>query len=47
MIADSRLGVNGESSFEADLMKAAPGCQVYGYDFSVGSVGLFAQRWSI
>ncbi|KAG0707049.1 methyltransferase domain-containing protein [Suillus ampliporus] len=33
------FGVNGESSFEADLMKAAPGCQVYGYDFSVNSFG--------
>lgn len=33
------FGVNGESSFEADLMKAAPGCQVYGYDFSVTSFG--------
>ncbi|KAG1901981.1 methyltransferase domain-containing protein [Suillus fuscotomentosus] len=33
------FGVNGESSFEADLMKAAPGCQIYGYDFSVRSFG--------
>jgi hypothetical protein len=43
MIADRLSGVNGESSFEADLMKAAPGCQVYGYDFSVSSVGFSAQ----
>ncbi|KAF9241795.1 methyltransferase domain-containing protein [Melanogaster broomeanus] len=33
------FGVNGESSFEADIMKAAPGCEVYGYDFSVNSFG--------
>ncbi|KAG2365432.1 methyltransferase domain-containing protein [Suillus spraguei] len=33
------FGVNGESSFEADLLKAAPGCQLYGYDFSVNSFG--------
>lgn len=31
-------GVNGESSFEAALLERAPGCQVYGYDFSVNSV---------
>jgi len=31
-------GVNGESSFEATLLERAPGCQVYGYDFSVKSV---------
>lgn len=31
-------GVNGESSFEATLLQRAPGCQVYGYDFSVKSV---------
>ncbi|KAH7888957.1 methyltransferase domain-containing protein [Phlebopus sp. FC_14] len=33
------FGINGESSFEADLMKAAPGCEAYGYDFSVQSFG--------
>ncbi|KAG9316855.1 hypothetical protein JVU11DRAFT_2927 [Chiua virens] len=33
------FGVNGESSFEADIMKAAPGCEVWGYDFSVNSFG--------
>jgi len=33
------FGVNGESSFEADIMKTAPGCEVYGYDFSVNSFG--------
>ncbi|KAH7916618.1 methyltransferase domain-containing protein [Hygrophoropsis aurantiaca] len=33
------FGVNGESSFEADILKAAPGCEVYGYDFSVKSFG--------
>ena len=33
------FGINGESSFEAALLKAAPNCQVYGYDFSVSSFG--------
>ncbi|KAG8214141.1 hypothetical protein J3R82DRAFT_10907 [Butyriboletus roseoflavus] len=33
------FGINGESSFEADIMKAAPGCEAYGYDFSVNSFG--------
>ncbi|KAF8843056.1 hypothetical protein BDN67DRAFT_964951 [Paxillus ammoniavirescens] len=33
------FGINGESSFEADVMRAAPGCEVYGYDFSVNSFG--------
>ena len=32
-------GVNGESSFEATLLQRAPGCQVWGYDFSVSSFG--------
>jgi hypothetical protein len=31
-------GVNRESSFEADLMKRAPGCEAWGYDYSVDSV---------
>ncbi|KAJ7166415.1 methyltransferase domain-containing protein [Mycena crocata] len=33
------FGINGESSFEADILNRAPGCQVYGYDFSVTSFG--------
>lgn len=33
------FGINGESSFEAELLKAAPHCQVWGYDFSVSSFG--------
>lgn len=33
------FGINGESSFEADIMKAVPSCEVYGYDFSVNSFG--------
>lgn len=33
------FGINGESSFEAALLEAAPGCEVYGYDFSVSSFG--------
>ncbi len=32
-------GINGESSFEAALMDRAPGCEVWGYDFTVNSVG--------
>jgi hypothetical protein len=32
------LGVNGESSFEAALLKRLPHCEVWGYDFSVGGV---------
>ncbi|KAI0930021.1 hypothetical protein AcV5_006831 [Taiwanofungus camphoratus] len=33
------FGVNGESSFEAEILQRAPGCQVWGYDFSVNSFG--------
>jgi len=33
------FGVNGESSFEATLLKRAPNCEVWGYDFSVGGWG--------
>ncbi|KAI0301031.1 methyltransferase domain-containing protein [Multifurca ochricompacta] len=32
-------GINGESSFEAALMERAPGCQVWGYDFTVDKFG--------
>jgi len=32
------IGINGESSFEAALMERAPGCEVWGYDFTVNSV---------
>ena len=32
------IGVNGESSFESALLKRAPGCEVWGFDFSVGGV---------
>jgi hypothetical protein len=31
-------GVNGESSFESSLLRRAPGCEVWGYDFSVENV---------
>jgi hypothetical protein len=31
-------GINGESSFEAALLERAPGCEVWGYDFTVKSV---------
>ncbi|EIW85952.1 hypothetical protein CONPUDRAFT_68594 [Coniophora puteana RWD-64-598 SS2] len=33
------FGINGESSFEAGVMKRAKGCDVWGYDFSVNSFG--------
>ncbi|PCH35841.1 hypothetical protein WOLCODRAFT_107891 [Wolfiporia cocos MD-104 SS10] len=33
------FGVNNESSFEAALLRAAPGCEVWGYDFSVPNFG--------
>ncbi|KAL6303533.1 methyltransferase domain-containing protein [Sparassis latifolia] len=33
------FGVNGESSFEAEILERAPGCQIWGYDFSVSSFG--------
>jgi len=33
------FGINGESSFEAELLRRAPGCQVWGYDFSVSGFG--------
>jgi hypothetical protein len=31
-------GINGESSFERDLVRRAPGCEVWGYDYSVTGV---------
>jgi hypothetical protein len=33
------FGINGESSFEATLLDRAPGCEVWGYDFTVKSFG--------
>jgi len=33
------FGINLESSFEADLLRTTKHCQVWGYDFSVGSFG--------
>ncbi|KAJ7653049.1 methyltransferase domain-containing protein [Mycena rosella] len=33
------FGINLESSFEADILHRAPGCEVYGYDYSVPSFG--------
>ena len=35
------IGINGESSFEQSLLKRAPGCEVWGYDFSVNGVRVF------
>jgi len=33
------FGINHESSFEADLLRRAPGCEAWGYDYSVDSWG--------
>ncbi|KAH8988086.1 methyltransferase domain-containing protein [Lactarius akahatsu] len=33
------FGINGESSFESTLLKRAPGCEAWGYDYSVNSWG--------
>jgi hypothetical protein len=33
------FGINGESSFEAALLERAPGCEVWGYDFTVTGFG--------
>ena len=35
------IGINGESSFEQSLLQRAPGCEVWGYDFSVNGVRVF------
>ncbi|KAN0138449.1 Methyltransferase domain containing protein [Lactarius tabidus] len=32
------FGTNGESSFESTLLQRAPGCEVWGYGYSVNSV---------
>ena len=31
-------GINGESSFKRDLLQHAPGCEAWGYDYSVNDV---------
>jgi len=33
------FGINGESSFERDLLLRAPGCEAWGYDYSVDGWG--------
>ncbi|KAI0301032.1 methyltransferase domain-containing protein [Multifurca ochricompacta] len=33
------FGINGESSFESTLLKRAPGCEAWGYDYSVNNWG--------
>ncbi|KAH9028244.1 hypothetical protein EDB85DRAFT_1622177 [Lactarius pseudohatsudake] len=33
------FGINGESPFEAGLLERAPGCEVWGYDFTMDSFG--------
>jgi len=40
-------GINGESSFEAELLEKASGCEVWGYDFSVNGVSLHFNLLSI
>ena len=37
-LGNACTGINGESSFEAALLERAPGCEVWGYDFTVTSV---------
>ena len=32
-------GINGESSFEAEILERTNHCQIWGYDFSVRSFG--------
>ena len=32
------LGINNESSFESTLLRRAPSCEVWGYDYSVNNV---------
>jgi hypothetical protein len=34
----SCVGISTDSSFEADILQRAPGCEVWGYDFSVSGV---------
>lgn len=33
------FGINYESSFEAEILRQAPNCEIWGYDFSVNSFG--------
>ena len=35
-------GINNDSSFESSLLRRAPTCEIWGYDFSVKSVRLFS-----
>ena len=35
----STAGINGESSFEAEILERTNHCQIWGYDFSVNSFG--------
>jgi hypothetical protein len=37
-LSQNFTGINGESSFESTLLQRAPGCEVWGYDYSVNSV---------
>ncbi|KAH8108411.1 methyltransferase domain-containing protein [Phellopilus nigrolimitatus] len=38
------IGINHESSFEAELLARTAGCEVWGYDFSVDAFGPEVQR---
>jgi hypothetical protein len=33
------IGINGESTFEAEILESTRHCQIWGYDFSVSSFG--------
>jgi hypothetical protein len=34
-----KKGINGESSFEAEILSNTNECQIWGYDFTVNSFG--------
>ena len=40
-------GINGESSFEQSLLQRIPGCEVWGYDFSVKGVRVFFLKFPL
>ena len=38
LLVRNLIGINGESSFERALLQRAPGCEAWGYDYSVAGV---------
>jgi hypothetical protein len=44
LISRAHLGVAQESSFEKAILERSKTCQIYGYDFSVDNVSIFARR---